>query len=100
MLEDFVIGAGGALILGILSTTLLPGCGGKKKDAPEGGGDGKQQPMPTKKCNTKSGLLNDDPDLKSDKLMAKPAEGGGDGAAAPSASGAPTKSGAAPPAPA
>uniref|UniRef100_A0A914QJ97 Uncharacterized protein n=1 Tax=Panagrolaimus davidi TaxID=227884 RepID=A0A914QJ97_9BILA len=45
---------------------LIIGCGLKKKPPPDY----------TLACNTKSGLLNDDPDLKSDLLMAKPAGGG------------------------
>lgn len=47
-----------------LIATILIGCGSKKKQE-------EKPAVPTKACNTKSGLLNDDPDLKSDKLMAK-----------------------------
>uniref|UniRef100_A0A914ZBR9 Uncharacterized protein n=1 Tax=Panagrolaimus superbus TaxID=310955 RepID=A0A914ZBR9_9BILA len=61
-----------------ISPLILIGCGGKKPAAagadPAVGADGKPA-IPTKACNTKSGLLNDDPDLKSDLLMAKPAAG-------------------------
>uniref|UniRef100_A0AC35ETZ5 Uncharacterized protein n=1 Tax=Panagrolaimus sp. PS1159 TaxID=55785 RepID=A0AC35ETZ5_9BILA len=76
----------GASAFLIFFISPLIGCGGKKSAAAGAdgavGADGKPA-VPTKACNTKSGLLNDDPDLKSDLLMAKPAGGGA--AAAPAA---------------
>uniref|UniRef100_A0A914P2W0 Uncharacterized protein n=1 Tax=Panagrolaimus davidi TaxID=227884 RepID=A0A914P2W0_9BILA len=80
----------GASAFLIFFISPLIGCGGKKPAAAAGadgavGADGKPA-VPTKACNTKSGLLNDDPDLKSDLLMAKPAAA--PAAAAASASGA------------